>query len=165
MTRPTEAAPAACPVCAEPLGARAERCFRCETALGPWWELEDALQEMEPGAGPASKGRWVLAAMLGALLGGALGFGARRPAPSMTMAIAMPPASPPTASPAAVAPRPAAGSMTYRVQRGDSLWRIASALTGDGRRWRELWPEHASGEGHLAAGTMLRVDLTRLQGH
>jgi hypothetical protein len=53
--------------------------------------------------------------------------------------------------------------VTYRVQRGDSLWRIASALTGDGRRWHELWPEHAGGEGRIAAGTLLHVDVSRLE--
>jgi nucleoid-associated protein YgaU len=40
----------------------------------------------------------------------------------------------------------AARPLTYRAQRGDSLWRIAAALTGDGRRWRELWPERTHGQ-------------------
>jgi hypothetical protein len=60
-------------------------------------------------------------------------------------------------------PPPQPEILTYRVQRGDSLWRIASAVTGDGRRWRELWPEHGDGEGRLAAGTVLRLDLSRLE--
>jgi nucleoid-associated protein YgaU len=50
----------------------------------------------------------------------------------------------PSRAPAAVAAR--AGSpapLRYTVQRGDSPWRIAAALTGDGRRWRELWASPA----------------------
>ena len=45
-------------------------------------------------------------------------------------------ARPRGAEPTSIAPL-----TSYRVQRGDSLWRIAAALTGDGRRWRQLWPE------------------------
>ena len=40
--------------------------------------------------------------------------------------------------------------------------RVAAAFTGDGRRWRELWPEHQDEEGRIAAGTVLQVDLSRL---
>jgi nucleoid-associated protein YgaU len=52
--------------------------------------------------------------------------------------------------------------LSYRVQRGDSLWRIAASLTGDGRRWRELWPQHAEQAGRIAPGTVLEVDLRRV---
>jgi hypothetical protein len=47
---------------------------------------------------------------------------------------------PPTA---VVAPAASPSPLRYTVQRGDSPWRIAVALTGDGRRWRELWADPA----------------------
>jgi hypothetical protein len=34
---------------------------------------------------------------------------------------------------------PQAVTIRYRVQPGDSRWRIAAALLGDGARWTELW--------------------------
>src|SRR5262245_22992287 len=142
MSRPTESA---CPVCAEPLSGQPERCFRCQTALGRWWAFEDALQALEPGRPPApgpagtTPGRMLAMALVSAARGAA-GVIALRPAPRAPLA-AVP--SPPAPSPSAP---PAPAVLSYRVQRGDSLWRIASAVTGDGRRWRDLWPEHRDGE-------------------
>ena len=47
--------------------------------------------------------------------------------------------------------------ITYRVQRGDSLWRIAAALTGDGEKWKELWPEYEGKELALLPGSILML--------
>jgi nucleoid-associated protein YgaU len=52
--------------------------------------------------------------------------------------------------------------VSYRVQRGDSLWRIAASLTGDGRRWRELWPQLDAAAGRITPGTVLEVDVGRV---
>jgi hypothetical protein len=159
MTRPTEAT---CPVCAEPLGERPEQCFRCETALGRWWEFEDALGALDASPAPmagASWARMLPVVFVGAALGAAGTIAVRR-APPPPVTAALPPAPIQTPRPAESPSRSAV--LTYRVQRGDSLWRIASAITGDGRRWRELWPEHQGGEGRIAAGTVLRLDLSRL---
>jgi hypothetical protein len=46
----------------------------------------------------------------------------------------------------------------YTVQPGDSPWRIAAALTGQGRRWRELWPGETP---RLVPGMVLEVPVPR----
>lgn len=50
----------------------------------------------------------------------------------------------------------------YVVQPGDSLWRIAAALTGRGANWQMLWP-HATSEDRIIVGQVLIVDQPRLQ--
>jgi hypothetical protein len=95
---------------------------------------------------------------VGAALGAGGTLALRRAPPQTVVALPATSAPPPPVS----SPRPEV--LTYRVQRGDSLWRIASAVTGDGRRWRELWPERRDGDGRVAAGTVLRLDLSRLEG-
>ncbi len=157
---------AVCPVCDEPLPDRPQRCFRCETPLLPWWGFEDALRQVAATRTPATAGgaRRAMAAgsalLAMALIVAAAVIVTRRPpapvalAPSGTMTpVAAPPPAMPDALPA---------TFSYRVQRGDSLWRIAAGLTGDGRRWRELWPERASGDGRIGAGAVLQVDARRL---
>ena len=156
----------ACPVCDEPLQGRPERCFRCETPLAQWWAFEDALRQVgTPAAAPAAGGHnrtMVAGATLMVMAVGiaAVVVGTRRPAapvalaPTETIALPAPEPSPPAET------RPA--TFSYRVQRGDSLWRIAKSLTGDGRRWRELWPQHEAGAGRIAPGTVLEVDLSRV---
>lgn len=69
-------------------------------------------------------------------------------------------ASPETLAPPTVASGVTARSsrLPYRVQRGDSLWRIAAALTGDGRNWRTLWPERDPSE-PLVVGTVIEAPL------
>ena len=157
---------AACPVCEEPLPGRPERCFRCETPLAPWWAFEDALRQVgTPAAAPPARGRdrtliAGAALMVMAVVIAAVVIATRRPAAPVALAPSgtIAPASPPPAGPAEAR----AGTFSYRVQRGDSLWRIAASLTGDGRRWRELWPEHENAAGRIAPGTVLEVDLGRV---
>ena len=156
----------ACPVCSEPLGARPERCFRCETPLAPWWAFEDALGRVAPPAavaeGAGRRRRLVAGATLMVMAAGiaAVVVVARKPAAPVALA--------PTASVVPASPLPAvrvearAATFSYRVQRGDSLWRIAKSLTGDGSRWRELWPHHEAAAGRIAPGTVLEVDLARV---
>jgi hypothetical protein len=155
-------------VCREPLGGQPDRCFRCETRLGPWWELEGALAESAapavapqiPLARPRPSASLLAVAVAASLvLGLVAGFGLRAaPARGVVAAVesapvgsAEPMATPALSqhSPAPIAERPTTASprrVTYRAQRGDSLWRIAAAVTGDGRRWRELWPDRPSGQ-------------------
>jgi hypothetical protein len=162
MTRPTEGA--SCPVCGEALAERPERCFRCETALGPWWAFEEALRGAAPT--PVRPGRsWpvlAVAAAAGLALGVVVMAGLRPAVPPTAPAELTIPPPPPGPTPP---PPPGAdgGVLSYRVQRGDSLWRISAALTGEGARWRELWPEHEGGAGRVVAGTVLRIDLSRLE--
>jgi nucleoid-associated protein YgaU len=155
----------ACPVCDEPLAARPERCFRCETPLAQWWAFEDALRQVAPpAAAPPGdpRRRLVAGATLIVMAAGiaAVVVAARKPAAPVALA--------PTASLAPASPLPPvpaetrAATFSYRVQRGDSLWRIARSLTGDGNRWRELWPQHEEGAGRIAPGTVLEVDLARV---
>ena len=160
----TEAA--ACPVCDEPLADRPQRCFRCETPLSAWWGFEDALHQVgdvRAAPTPNRRGRaWVAGSALMAMasiVAAAVLATKRSPAP-----VALAPSAtivPDAEAPTATSEEPPA-VITYRVQRGDSLWRIAASLTGDGRRWRELWPEHAAGDGRIGAGAVLRVDARRL---
>ena len=57
------------------------------------------------------------------------------PAPAVTQVPA--PASPQAASPAA-SPSPAGASRQYKVQKGDTLFRIAKTHYGDGNRWQQI---------------------------
>jgi Tfp pilus assembly protein FimV len=50
----------------------------------------------------------------------------------------------------------------YRVQKGDSLWRVAAALTGRGSNWVELWPEYRGHERKLMPGSVLEVPTWRM---
>ena len=156
---------AACPVCEEPLPGRPATCFRCETPLAQWWSFENALSHARvPAAAQPVSGRrhaWIAGAALVAMAFGiaAAVVSTRKPAapvalaPTAAVAPAVPSDAPREARPA---------RFSYRVQRGDSLWRIAASLTGDGRRWRELWPQHEAAAGRIAPGTVLEVDLRRV---
>lgn len=147
-----------CPVCREPLPDRPERCFRCETPLSRWWDFEGALAQTgstAPVAPPAARGRaskapWIAAVIGGMALGAAAGWRLRGERTVRAVPVAAASAAP-VSSPSAAPHTPARASIVaprrvaYRVQRGDSLWRIAAALTGEGHRWRELWPERKHG--------------------
>jgi hypothetical protein len=189
MAAPTDgaAAPArvACPVCSEPLEGRPQRCFRCETRLSAWWGFEEALGQAAGGVttlAPAPARHTGVPPLIAAGVVAAEvlffawvvlrdpGQGAPRPtarprgAPRTASAPASRPPAPPPARPAGEAGSsdPGPAPIRYRVQPGDSLSRIAASLTGDARRWRELWPERASGDTRIRAGTVLEVDLGRL---
>jgi nucleoid-associated protein YgaU len=154
-------------MCAESLEGVPERCFRCETPLADWWRFEEALGRL-PAAGTPTRpppGARVRDAVIGALVAAAgliaamaaLGpdrntppSGAAAGAAPVVVTVA-PPSPAPRAAPAAV--------VRYHVQHGDSLSRIAARLTGDGRRWRELWPERARSRAHIQAGEVLEVRL------
>jgi 5'-nucleotidase len=159
-------AAARCPVCDEALPDRPVTCFRCETPLQHWWALEESLPgdgveaapPVKPGRLAGATAAWVgLPALAAGAALGAILLG--RPAPP-----AAAPVVPPATAPAVTAQAsPAAPAVVrYRVQRGDSLWRVAAALTGDGDRWRELWPALDQKPGPLLPGTVLEVpaDLT-----
>jgi hypothetical protein len=51
----------------------------------------------------------------------------------------------------------------YTIQPGDSLWRVAAALTGDGENWRRLWPEYEGREKQLQRGTGLEIPIASLR--
>ena len=155
-----------CPVCSEPYDEPPAECFRCETRLSSWWPFEDAAlrSQTQPPPGPR-----ILPLAIAALLGTMVAAVALRvmtgtthapiatvapPPPPSTLATAA--ATAPVAEPRESAPRPAV--FRYRVQPGDSLWRVAAALTGDGRNWKTLWPSRPP-EHPLAVGTMLEVPI------
>lgn len=149
-----------CPGCAEPLAPGTPRCFRCETRLERWWELDARFAEIEEGGPPegiavatrpTSEARlrpaWIVPTLAAAALGLLLGAGAGRVSRTATEGDLeharlrpVAPAQPTAASPAAPPLGAGAGvpGVCYTVQPGDSAWRIASALLGDGRRWREV---------------------------
>lgn len=137
------AATGACPGCGEALEVGTPRCFRCEAALSAWWELEALLRAAgEEPRSPLGRGAGVRAAataayaaglVLAVIVGMAVGRGsAPAPLPPPVAARVVVPSVP-----APVLP-PAPAVVSYTVQRGDSPWRIAAALLGDGRRWPEL---------------------------
>ena len=153
-----------CPVCSEPYDEPPAECFRCETPLSSWWSFEDAARRSQPARGPR-----ILPLAIAALLGPLAAATALRVmtgtahAPVATIAPVPPPStSAPAPTPVPVAetgpstPQPAV--VRYRVQPGDSLWRVAAALTGDGRNWKTLWPSRPP-EHPLAVGTMLEVPI------
>ena len=49
----------------------------------------------------------------------------------------------------------------YRVQKGDSPWRVAAALTGAGENWHLLWPELK--DKPLKVGCVLELRLKKLE--
>jgi hypothetical protein len=77
------------------------------------------------------------------------------------VSIVIDPTPPPTPAPTPPPP-PASRMVHYRVQRGDSLWRIAASLTGDGSKWKDLWPERSDGDAAIAVGSVVEVDLGRI---
>lgn len=134
-----------CPVCGEGFTDRPPRCFRCETALGYWWRFEDELHGLATvSTSPARRphGAFVLAVGLGLPVVALAVALLTRPLPLEEPPRPTPPAATGSTAPSvAMAPRPEGPvSVRYTVQRGDSPWRIAAALTGHGQRWRELWP-------------------------
>lgn len=169
MAAPTEP-PVPCPVCVEPLTGRPERCFRCETALEAWWGFEEALAGTELGEKPVvpvpvpAPLRTRLALFSTLAVTAALGVGLfsfHASSIERPVSIVIDPTPPPTPAPTPT-PAPAPRIVHYRVQRGDSLWRIAASLTGDGTRWKELWPDRTEATAQLAVGSVLEVDLSRM---
>ena len=51
----------------------------------------------------------------------------------------------------------------YTMQPGDSLWRVAAALTGDGSNWRRLWPAYEGREKEQQRGTTLDIPIGALR--
>lgn len=178
---PTEAVPppeadgaGRCPVCGEALPGRPERCFRCQADLLDWWRLEAALARESVATGTPSRpggpvlarrAPWVVAALASLAAGLGLGFliprGPSRPLASTPAPAAAPAptarqteAEPPPRSPG---PAPA---ISYVVQKGDSLWRIAASVKGDARRWREVEAENPDA-GPLRPGMALRITVER----
>lgn len=152
--------PPICPVCDEVLSKRAARCFHCETKLEAWWPLEESLLEVDsPEKRSASSvGRWIWS-LAAVLVGVGLGFGWRELGPDETSVVASPPAPVVTqvVEQLAAVEESAPIIIHYQVQRGDSLWRVASALTGQGSDWSSLWPDYAGRERELEVGAVLQV--------
>lgn len=169
---------AACPVCAEPLSGRPGRCFRCETPLDGWWRFDEAIEGLAgPAGGPGERPHRPAGLLAAGAIGGGLlaavvllTFARDAQAPGAPADRGRAEATPPPAVAAPASPRaedrrtprppaevrPTSGSpavLRYRVQRGDSPWRIAAAFTGDGRRWRELFPRQP----RLVAGQWIEV--------
>jgi nucleoid-associated protein YgaU len=150
-------------VCSEALSEPAEQCFRCETPLAAWWPFEDTARAVDATRGEnlalrqmalSERRRPVASLAIAFGLGSAVALSIARwmeapppgaaIAPASLVAAPSPEAHGPSTR-AAPATRTVSGVptlVTYRVQRGDSLWRIAAALTGDGGRWRALFPSH-----------------------
>jgi hypothetical protein len=146
-----------CPVCGEGFLDKPSRCFRCESDLELWWPLDQSLRALDgvelPASVAATSGRaasrgrfwrrnagWVVPVVLLAGLAGAAWLSlesTRRPADTLTQA-ALPKGRGGVAPSLAAPPASGARHIRYVVQPGDSLWRIAAALTGDARRWPEL---------------------------
>lgn len=154
-----------CPVCSEPYDAPPAECFRCETPLGSWWPFEEAVGRSQqaraarplPLAVAALVGPLAAVTALRVMTGTAHAPGASVP----PVSVAGPPspsavAAPPSGLAADASPPPRV--VAYRVQAGDSLWRIAAALTGDGRNWKTLWPAMDPAR-PLAVGTVLQVPI------
>ena len=157
-------APFACPICSEPYDAAPAECFRCETPLGSWWRFEEAVAR----AAPVRQERWpivpvVFAAALGALAATTIAWWAPAGVAPVTTRASVPVGAAPAAPPAPDRSRdvrvaaPSVPAIAYRVQPGDSLWRIAAALTGDGRNWKTLWPTMDPARA-LAVGAVLELD-------
>jgi hypothetical protein len=168
-----------CPVCAETLDTSAPRCFRCTTELTYWWPLEDALRNRAPGPtqipdNPSRPGRasffpFVSILLLGALLGfagGNLWRGAAegRPTEEVSVSAELSPSPQEEPAPVVTAAEPLVPQVVlYTMQSGDSLWRVAAALTGDGENWRRLWPAYQGREKELRRGTTLDIPIGALR--
>jgi nucleoid-associated protein YgaU len=150
-------------VCSEAYDAPPEECFRCETSLASWWAFETAVARSRPPE-PRPRRHLAVAALVGAIVASValrvLTGTAHAPEESRPPAVA--PSQEPVAPPPTSVPAPAAHTaprvVSYRVQPGDSLWRIAAALTGDGGNWRTLWPQTDAAR-PLVVGTMLEVPI------
>lgn len=157
-----------CPVCSEAYDAPPEECFRCETPLAAWWPFEQAAGRSAPPE-PRPRRHLALAALAGAIVAlVALRFltGTAHAPDESTASLRTVPASVPATAPATSPPTTVPASardapprvVSYRVQPGDSLWRIAAALTGDGRNWTSLWPA-TDATRPLVVGTVLEVPI------
>lgn len=160
MNRPASAPVYACPVCEEPLTERAPRCFRCESSLREWWPLEGALLDL--GSGRRERHLlWPAAALVLAVTGGfVLGTLAASWRQFESRDAQTPETLPARASVTSRPEPPAAVArvLRYHVQTGDSLWRIAAALSGEGKNWERLWPEMRGRSPVLRPGATLELD-------
>ena len=160
-----------CPVCSEPYDAPPDECFRCETPLASWWAFETAAASSRPPE-PRPRRHLAVAALAGAIVASvalrfltgtahapeeSAGPASRASLPQAAAPSREPVPLPPTTVPTP-APRTAPRAVSYRVQPGDSLWRIAAAFTGDGRNWTSLWPATDAAR-PLVVGTVLEVPI------
>jgi hypothetical protein len=170
-----------CPVCDQALHVSAPKCFRCTTELTNWWPLEEALRtgpaavdtptRVQPPATQRSYSHYGAVLVLGVLLGlaGANRWFAPRPdehVPQEVFRDEAPRPSPrgeATSAPETTTPPTDRPLVLYTVQPGDSLWRIAAALTGDGRNWQDLWPSYEGRETRLPLGAQLEIPLAAVK--
>lgn len=171
MLESPDAALVECPGCQTILKERLEKCFRCEADLSRWWPLEDAIRTAAAGPGHAQGvssvrrnegSRWpilIAIGVLGCVVGAGLvriGWMGRHQVNPVTPETRMSGTTQPSSIQAVHAGEP---FVLYRVQTGDSLWRIAAAFTGDGNGWASLFPEYVGRERELRVGAVLSVNL------
>ncbi|GAB4277351.1 MAG: hypothetical protein Fur0025_03220 [Oscillatoriaceae cyanobacterium] len=158
-----------CPVCDRPK-IESDICPNCETNLA----LIRRLTELPPVAASVTPKSRTIApwlpltvAIILLLLGMGLGvagnsFYVQQRVPAIALTTTPPPASPPPQieeTPAAKSPK-TCGGFYYKVQRGDSLSRIASRLYGDSNLWPKIVaanPQLKSRENDLNIGELFFV--------
>jgi hypothetical protein len=147
---------AVCPVCDEHFSERPTRCFRCGTDLREWWPLEGLLSKDEeeilsgrdiptPQPPTDDSRRWVQILLLVVMIGVAVFSGFLAGQFVLRSTTPAPEASP---------------ILRYRIQKGDSAWRVAAALTGSGQNWQLLWPELKNKP--IQIGGVLEVRIDRI---
>ena len=60
------------------------------------------------------------------------------PVPPQPVVSDTPTQAPAAPAPVATTPAPSAGGAKYTVQKGDTLWKIATASYGDGKQWQRI---------------------------
>jgi hypothetical protein len=150
-----------CPYCGEPLKDRPAQCFRCETDLRAWWVFErsaehihSGLQASIPSEDRKTSGKKVSLLLVFGISMFSLALGLVIPQVFKKNTVPFQPLPPPVENKAEIQ------KIRYIVQPGDSLWRISSAFTGEGNRWKQLWPDLVPIANRLQPGMILEIPVT-----